>query len=148
MVKSILKETFIMLLLCVAIVLLLGILFYDYIPSNRVVPEKKEYLSSETVKEELETTTDNTTNDIIPKVYKITDSDLEKYKQESSYKPGKKDPFSSPEEKNENVENKDGNNTGNTNTNDGNTQNNEQKNETPNKDKNSTGTFFNDEGIK
>lgn len=146
MVKSILKETFIMLLLCVAIVLLLGILFYNYIPSNRVVPEKKEYVSSEKVKAELEETINNVENDKQPIVYKITDSDLEKYKQTSSYRPGKKDPFSSLEEKSENVGNNGGNNTGN--TNDNNTQNSEPKNETPTKDKNSTGTFFNDEGIK
>ena len=40
MVKSVLKEICIMLLLCIAIVLILGVLFYDSIPSNKIVPEK------------------------------------------------------------------------------------------------------------
>ena len=43
MVKSIIKEIIIMLLLCVAILLILGVLFYDYIPSNKVVPGKIAY---------------------------------------------------------------------------------------------------------
>ena len=39
MFKTIIKETFIMLLLCVAIVLIFGIVFYEYIPVNKVVPK-------------------------------------------------------------------------------------------------------------
>ncbi len=146
MIKSIIKETFIMLLLCIAIVLLLGILFYDYIPTNRVIPTKEAYSTPNNVKTEIEEQITEIEKTEIS--YEITDADLNIYKQTSSYKPGKKDPFSSPEEKSENVGNNGGNSTGNTNTNDNNTQNNEPKNETPTKDKNSTGTFFNDEGIK
>ena len=55
MIKSVLKETFIMLLLCVAIVLVLGVIFYDYIPANKAVPNKLEaYTTPENVKAEIE----------------------------------------------------------------------------------------------
>ena len=40
MVKSVFKEICIMLLLCIAIVLILGVIFYDSIPSNKAVPNK------------------------------------------------------------------------------------------------------------
>ena len=40
MLKSVLKEIFIILLLSIAILLILGILLYDYIPINRVIPER------------------------------------------------------------------------------------------------------------
>ena len=53
MIKTIIKETFIMILLCVAIILILGILFYDYIPSNKVVPIKEAYETPNNVKEEI-----------------------------------------------------------------------------------------------
>ena len=38
MLKSVFKEIFIMLLLCVAIVLILGVMFYNYIPTNKTIP--------------------------------------------------------------------------------------------------------------
>ena len=53
MIKSIIKEAFIMLLLCIAILLILGILFYDYIPTNKVIPEKEAYSTPNNVKEEI-----------------------------------------------------------------------------------------------
>ena len=40
MFKSVIKEILIMLLLCVAIVLILGVIFYNYIPTNKVIPNK------------------------------------------------------------------------------------------------------------
>ena len=50
MVKSAIKEIFIILLLSIAILLILGILFYDYIPINRVIPQKEAYVTPENVK--------------------------------------------------------------------------------------------------
>ena len=40
--KSIIKEIFIILLLCIAIALIFGVVFYDYIPNNKVVPSTVE----------------------------------------------------------------------------------------------------------
>lgn len=143
MVKSIIKEIFIMLLLCIAIILILGILFYDYIPTNQVIPTKEAYVTPNDVKNEI--------NEQIAEIekteisYEITDTDLNIYKQSSSYKPGKKDPFSLTTETT-------GNNTT-TNTNDNNS-NYDKKDEGQKNDddtqvnQNSTGTFFNETGIK
>lgn len=132
MIKTIIKETFIMILLCVAIILILGILFYDYIPSNKVVPVKEAYETPNDVKEEVnEQITEIEKTEIS---YEVTEKDLKLYKQTSSYKPGKPDPFAdlTNETTNTNVNNEN-NNT--------NTVGNTDKNGTTN----STNTFFNDE---
>ena len=42
MVKIILKETIIILLICIAILLILGVLFYDYNPLNKILPNKQQ----------------------------------------------------------------------------------------------------------
>ena len=132
MVKAIIKEVFIMLLLCVAIVLVFGVIFYDYIPTNKAVPNKLEaYVTPENIQEEID-------EEIIEmnKVevsYEITESDLDLYKQTHSYTPGKRDPFSA---STENTNNTGGNNTGNNNGSGTNT------------DPNSTGGFFNETGLK
>ena len=51
--KSIVKEIFIILLLCIAVCLVFGVIFYDYIPNNKVVPSTVEaYKTSNTIKDE------------------------------------------------------------------------------------------------
>ncbi len=131
--KSILKEIFIILLLCCAICLILGVVFYDYIPTNKVVPSTVEaYVTSNTVKEEIE-------QEIVdyPKLnvsFEITDSDLTLYKKADNYDQGKANPFASTSANatGGNVTtNVDGNNTTNPGTNE-----------------NSTGSFFNSTGLK
>ena len=115
MAKSIIKEISIMLLLCIAIILILGILFYDYIPNNKVIPAKEAYSTPNDVKEEIaEQITQVEKTEIS---YEITDSDLSVYKQESSYKPGKADPFSLTEKKDPIINSIGNNNEGNTGTN-------------------------------
>ncbi len=143
MVKSIIKEIFIMLLLCIAIILILGILFYDYIPANRVIPTKEAYVTPNDVKEEInEQITEIEKTEIS---YEITDADLNIYKQSSSYKPGKKDPFSLTQtSENPGTTNTDNNND---NNNPDDKKNEEQKNDTE-VNENSTETFFNEIGIK
>jgi len=92
MVKSIIKEATIVVLLCVAIILIIGILLYDYIPTNKIVPTKVAYETPNNVKEEInEKITEIEKTEIS---YEITDVDLKLYKQTSSYKPGKANPFS------------------------------------------------------
>ena len=55
MFKSVIKEILIMLLLCVAIVLILGVIFYNYIPTNKAIPNKlAAYTTPENVKTEIE----------------------------------------------------------------------------------------------
>lgn len=146
MVKSVIKEITIMLLLCIAIVLILGILFYDYIPTNKVVPKKEAYTTPENVKEEIEERITELEKTEIS--YEITGSDLNLYKQSASYKPGKANPFALVDH-NQVVTNNTTTNTQNqTNTNNTNQNTNVSTNSTStntNSTKtNSTGTFFND----
>ncbi len=139
MLKSVLKEVFIILLLSIAILLILGILFYDYIPMNRVIPEREAYSTPNEIKDEINETI--TEAEKVEVTYEVTDSDLNIYKQSGRYVEGKANPFTL--EESTPTETTDGNN-GNGNNSDTNDNNNEETNV----DKNSTGTFFNDEGIK
>ena len=91
--KSIIKEIIIVALLAVAIILILGVIFYNYIPINVVVPSDVEpYQTSSSVKEEIEETITE-----LPKVedvaFEITNSDLTLYRRADSYNPGKANPF-------------------------------------------------------
>lgn len=134
MIKSIIKELFIMILLCIAIILILGILFYDYIPSNKVIPVKEAYETPNDVKEEInEQITEIEKTEIS---YEVTEKDLKLYKQTSSYKPGKPDPFAELTNENANT---------NTNTVSNNTDTNKTENADKNETTNSTNTFFNEE---
>ena len=93
MAKSILKEVAIMLLLCVAIVLIIGVIFYDSIPSNKVVPNKLQaYVTSQNVQAEIDEKV--TATNKVEVSYEITGSDLSLYRQTNSYQSGKPDPFS------------------------------------------------------
>lgn len=90
--KSVIKEIFIILLLTIAICLILGVLFYEYIPNTKIVPSTVEaYETSNTIKEEISQEIVN-----YPKqnmTYEITDSDLTLYKKSDSYDSGKANPF-------------------------------------------------------
>ncbi len=94
MAKSIFKEILIILLVCVAIVLLMAVIFYNYIPTNKVIPAKvTAYQLPQNVEEIInETTIDSFDSSSIN--YTIDDSDLSKYQATQSYNPGKADPFS------------------------------------------------------
>lgn len=133
MIKSVIKEIFIILLLSIAILLILGILFYEYIPINKTVPEREAYTTPENIQEEIDEAI--TEAEKIEITYEVTDSDLNIYKQSGSYIEGKENPFLL-EETTTNPDNQNGGT--NENTNNGQTT----------IDENSTGTFFNNEGIK
>ena len=131
MLKSVFKEIFIMLLLCAAIVLILGVMFYNYIPTNKTVPSKlAEYNTPENVKAEIEQETAEQEKQEI--TYEIDGSDLKLYKQTNSYTTGKANPFAASTVVN----------------NEENTDNNEVIEQNTNIDPKSTGTFYNDTGTK
>ena len=92
--KNVLKELIIVLLLCLAIILLLGIILYEYVPISKTVPNKVEYKTSEEIKEELQDAQGVNEEEVIM-TYKIDSNDLNNYKRVESYKPGKANPFSS-----------------------------------------------------
>ena len=92
MLKSVFKEIFIMLLLCVAIVLILGVMFYNYIPTNKTIPNKlAEYSTPENVRTEIDQKTSEEEKQEIS--YEIDGSDLKLYRQTNSYTTGKANPL-------------------------------------------------------
>ena len=88
MAKSIMKELIIVLLLCLAIILVLGILLYEYVPVSKTIPNEVSYTTPEEVKEELLTSSDVDENQIVM-TYEIDSTDLNNYKKIQKYKPGK-----------------------------------------------------------
>ncbi len=143
MAKSIIKEFFIMLLLCIAIVLILGVVFYEYIPTNKAIPNPMSpYTTPEDVKAEIdEEITESEQQNI---TYTITGKDLNLYKQQNSYIAGKENPFAASPTV-ENSENAVTNNVGSTGNNGGSGSSSNTNNNNTDKpsDNNSTGTFYN-----
>lgn len=94
MAKSIIKEITIVLLLCLAVILVLGILLYEYVPTAKTIPNQVAYTTPEEVKEELLASDQIDESEIIM-TYEINSDDLNNYKRIQDYKPGKANPFSS-----------------------------------------------------
>ena len=93
MSKTIVREMIIALLVCLAIVLLLSVLLYGYIPNNKVVPEAVAYTVPEEVKDVLKESNADTSQVIL--TYEVNSSDLSTAQRTNNYKPGKVNPFSS-----------------------------------------------------
>ena len=93
MTKKIFKEVFIILLVCVAIILIMAVIFYNYIPTNKIIPAKvTAYKTPENIEAEIteDTIGSYTTQE---QEYTIDNTDLSKYQATQSYNPGKPDPF-------------------------------------------------------
>lgn len=93
MAKNIIKEIIIMLLLCLAIILVLGVLLYEYVPSNKIIPDEVSYTTPEAVQEELSKGED-VENDEVILTYSVDSTDLDNYERVNTYVPGKPNPFS------------------------------------------------------
>ena len=94
MAKNIIKEIIIVLLLALAIILTLGVLLYEYVPSNKIIPEKISYTTPERVATELQTDENVDDTEVII-TYQIDSTDLKNYQRIQEYVPGKKNPFGS-----------------------------------------------------
>lgn len=94
MTKNIIKEIIIVLLLTLAIILVLGVLLYEYVPANKIIPEKISYNTPESVKSELQAYTNVDDTEVVI-TYEIDSTDLNNYRKIHEYVPGKKNPFSS-----------------------------------------------------
>ena len=90
--SKVFKEIMIMLLTCLVGILLFAVIFYEYIPNRKVVPEVTQYAASEQVKEAMADDIDQR-NDQVVLTYKVTSSDLTNYKVTKDYVPGKANPF-------------------------------------------------------
>lgn len=103
MTKGIIKEIIIVLLLIFAILLILGVVLYKYVPSNKQLPESIAYSTPANVKEKL-VSIEGVDEDQVILTYELNQADLYNYQRINEYKPGKSNPFSSyetpkPEEK-------------------------------------------------
>lgn len=98
MVKSIIKEAIIMLLVCLAILLVLCILLYDFIPSNKILPAEVSYQASEEIRQELDSAVNGETTEVVLS-YEVTATDLKNYEKSDDYNAGKVNPFSAYVEK-------------------------------------------------
>lgn len=92
--KSIFKEIIIVLLLCLAIILVLGIILYEYVPISKTIPSEVAYTTPEEVQQELIAAGDVDENEIVM-TYEVNSDDLNTYRRVQDYKPGKANPFSS-----------------------------------------------------
>lgn len=99
MEKGVLRQVLITLLVLIALILVLAIIFYQFLPTNKIVPVKvTEYKTPESVSQEINDNTSEQEFSSVNELLEITDSDLSKYKSTKSYNPGKSDPFSEVEE--------------------------------------------------
>ena len=94
MAKNIIKEIIIMLLLCLAIILVLGVLLYEYVPSNKIIPDEVSYTTPENIKEEL-SKSEAVDDEHVILTYSIDATDLNNYERINTYVAGKPNPFSS-----------------------------------------------------
>lgn len=137
MVKSIIKETIIMLLVCLAILLVLCILLYDFIPSNKILPAEVSYQASEEIQKELDSAVSGETTKVVLS-YEVTSTDLKNYEKSDDYNAGKVNPFSAYVEKPEGEQEGNGNNS-NTGSNSGSTSN---SNTSSGNGNSSSGTYY------
>lgn len=150
MAKTIIKELIIVLLLCFAIILVLGILLYEYVPIAKTIPNQVAYSTPQDVKQELLTSESVDENKIIM-TYEVDSTDLNNYKKIQDYKPGKANPFSSYEQSN--TTNEQSTTSGTSNNTSSNTTSNTQNTTTENSSgtENTTtsgGQYFQDKGTK
>lgn len=103
MSKNIIKEIIMILLLTLAIILVLGVLLYEYVPANKIIPEKVSYTTPEEAKTELETDV-NENNEELYVDYHIDSAQIKNYQKIQEYVPGRKNPFGTLDSK-ENLEN-------------------------------------------
>jgi flagellar basal body-associated protein FliL len=94
MKKNIFKEIVIILLLILAIILILGVLLYEYVPTNKIIPDQISYTTPENVKTELESSASSENDEVVMK-YSIDATDLQNYKKVKEYVSGKSNPFAS-----------------------------------------------------
>lgn len=142
MAKNIAKEIIIILLLCLAIILLLGILLYEYAPMSKTVPNPVSYTTPEEVQQELSSSSDVDDSQIIM-TYEVDSTDLNNYERINDYQPGKANPFSSYEASGENTTSN-GSSTGGSNSSSGSSNSSSSSSNTTT----SGGEYFQDKGTK
>ena len=136
--KSVIKEIIIVLFLLLAIILVLGVFLYDYIPTSKIVPKIEQYQVPNNIKEEIQNSINDTEEKQPQIVYEVNGQDLKNAEKSKDYQKGKVNPFS--EDATKNTDNS-------TNTNNNNSNSNNNSN-TTNKNTNSVGNYLPNTGTK
>ena len=92
---KVIKEIIIMLLICLVLMLLFAILFYEYIPSRKVVAEITTYQANDETQQLLSDTIDSQKNEKPIYTYEVTSSELKGFEKTNEYVPGQANTFSS-----------------------------------------------------
>jgi len=92
MKKSIMKELFEPILVTIAVLLILSILFYIFMPSTKRISKIEEKYSLP-LKMQAELEQINETSADIVKTYKVDSNDLVEYEESNDYKKGRINPF-------------------------------------------------------
>lgn len=91
------KEIIIMLVICLVGLLLFAVIFYEYIPSRKIVAEVSSYEVSSEIEELLEDDIDSEDSEVLAIYeednYNVTTSDLNSYQATEDYVAGKSNPF-------------------------------------------------------
>ena len=95
--KVIFRETIIALLVSIAVLLILGVALYNYMPSNKVIPETVEYTPTKEIQEQLSSAVEDNSKEVIV-TYEVTANDLDNYEKTNEYNPGKANPFAASSE--------------------------------------------------
>lgn len=141
--KSIMKEIIIVLLLLLAIILVLGVFLYDYIPTSKIVPKIEQYQVPNNIKEELEKNVNDIQDGQAQIIYEIDGTDLKNAEKSKDYQKGKVNPFSQ-----DTVGNSTGNTTSNTSGNTAKNNTTTKNNTVSNKNSNSVGNYLPQTGTK
>ncbi len=111
--KIVFRETIIALLVSIAVLLILSVVLYNYMPSNKVIPETVEYTPTKEIQEQLSSAVEDTSKEVIV-TYEVTANDLNNFEKTNEYNPGKANPFAAASESS--TEDTTGNSTGETTT--------------------------------
>ncbi len=142
MAKNVIKEMIIILLLCLAIILVLGLLLYEYVPTGKIIPEEVSYTTPSEIKEEINKG-ENVEDEQVILTYSVDSTDLRNYERINTYVPGKTNPFSSYD-----TSSTQGNNTTNGSQNNGNGSSSNTNSGNNNSNSSTGGTYLPDKGTK
>ncbi|MCF0124529.1 MAG: hypothetical protein HUJ68_02025 [Clostridia bacterium] len=92
MIKSVLEEIIIALLLCLVIIVVLGILLYEYVPISKTIATPVQYSMSAEIRDQLAQSEEADDSQVVL-TYEVNASDLTNYKRTQNYQPGKANPF-------------------------------------------------------
>ena len=143
MAKKVIKEMIIILLLCLAIILVLGLILYEYVPTSKIIPEEVSYTTPSEIKEEINKG-ENVEDEQVILTYSVDSTDLRNYERINTYVPGKTDPFSSYDTSS----NQGNNTTANGSQNSGNGNSNNTNSGNTNSNGSTGGTYLPDKGTK